>query len=164
MNAVVNKTAQWASDNKKTILIVSAVVLSVVVTIYFGKKIYRYVVSKINNAKIVNDSESHTGTNVTPTLQFGALVDRLFDAVYRFGTKEQEIYNVLNELRTQADWEALKRTWQTAIMSWPTLFRAGLFLGGTKATLIGTLYHELNSSELQQCRDILISHGITPDF
>lgn len=164
MNAVVKKSAKWASENKKTILIAAAVIVSVIVTLWLGKKVYHWAVSKINKIKIVNDSEEHTGTAATSTLQFNALVDRLFDAVYRFGTREDEIYNVLNELRTQADWEVLKRTWQESITSMPRITQVGLGIGGTKPTLIGTLYHELNRSELQECRDILISHGITPDF
>lgn len=164
MNAALKKTGKFLSDNKKTILILSAVVVSIIITIWAGKKVYRWVVSKLNETKIINDSEAHTGTTITPTLQFKSLVQRLFDAVYPIGTHEAEVYNVLNELRTQADWECLKRTWYDSIRNLPTITIVGLSLGGTKKSLIETLYKELSVSELDKCREILASKGITPDF
>lgn len=164
MNAALKKTGKFIADNKKTILIVSAVVLSIILTIWAGKKVYRWVVSKLNESKNITDAEEHTGTPVTPTLQFKSLMQRLFDAVYPIGTNEAEVYNVLGELRTQADWECLKRTWYDALRSLPTITQVGLSLGGTKTTLIETLYNELDASELARCRNILISNGITPDF
>ena len=155
---------KWADSNKKTIIIVSAVILSVVLTIWLGKKIFSWVSGMINETKIKNESENHTGTSVTSTLQFKSLVGRIFDAVYRLGTNEAEIYNVLNELRTQADWECLKRTWESFYNSLPKITRVGLLTGGTWPTLIGTLQHELTQSELQHCREILETKGIVPDF
>ena len=164
MNAAVKKTRKFIAGNKKTILIVSAVVLSIIITIWLGKKAYRWIVLKITATKNINAAEAHTGTPVTPTLQFKELVQRMFDAVYPIGTNEAEVYNVLRELRTQADWECLKRMWYDSITSLPTITQVGLSLGGTKSSLIETLYKELSASELQQCREILSGNSITPDF
>lgn len=164
MNTTLKKAGKFLEENKKTILIVSAVVVSIAITIWAGRKIYRFVVSKINETKNINDAEEHTGTTVTPTLQFNSLVQRLFDAMYPIGTNEAEVYNVLGELRTQADWECLKRTWYSSIISLPKITKVGLSLGGTKTSLVETLYNELNASELEQCRQILTSKGIAPDF
>ncbi len=155
---------KWADSNKKTILIVSAVILSVVLTIWLGKKIFAFVAKKLNQAKIKEDAETHTGSNVTVTLLFGSLVTRIIEAVKGVGTNEQEIYNVLGELRTQADWDALKRTWSAAFASLGKLQQLTLYVSGGRATLVTTLFAELSSSELQHCRDILTRNGITPDF
>lgn len=155
---------KWADSNKKTILIVSAVILSVVLTIWLGKKIFAFVAKKINQAKIKNDSENHTRTDVTGTLQFGSLVTRIIEAVKGVGTNEQEIYNVLGELRTQADWDALKRTWSAAYSGLGKLQQFVIYTSGCRATLSSTLFAELDASELQHCREILIANGITPDF
>lgn len=168
MNAKMKKTAastgKWINDNRKPLLIAAGVILAIALTIWVGKKIFSWVSGKINETKIINDSEDHTGTNVTSTLQFKSLAVRIYDAVYRFGTNEAEIYNVFNELRTQADWECLKRTWNSFFNSLPNITRAGLLLGGTWPSLIGTMQHELTQSELQHCREILQSHNIVPDF
>ena len=154
---------KWLSDNK-TIVIIAAIIVAIVATLWAGKKIYTWIASKINESKIRNDSEEHTGTSITNTLQFKLLVERIFDAVYRLGTNEDEIYNVLAELRTQADWECIKRTWSSFYTSLPRVTQVGLQLGGTYPTLIGTFQHELNAKEIQRCRDILTDKGITPDF
>lgn len=168
MKSELKKTMQsagkWVSDNKKPILIIVAVIVSIALTIWIGKKIYAWVVGKINEAKIVNDSEDHTGTSVTSTLQFKSLVVRLIEATRLWGTNENEIYNVLGELRTQADWEALKRTWVISYQNANKVAQLSFYIGGCQSTLIGTLYSELDESELQHCREILQSHGITPDF
>lgn len=168
MNTITKKTAQnagkWFADNKRTILIVVIVVVAILLTRWAGKKIFGFIADKINEGKIKNESEQHTGSSVTSTLQFGSLVNRLFEAMYKFGTNEDEVYNVLGELRTQADWECLKRTWSSFIQSQPKITQVGLIVGGTMPTLVGTLFKELNSRELQRCRDILAEKGIDPGF
>ena len=155
---------KWADSNKKTIIIVSAVIVSVVLTIWLGKKVFEFVAKKLNQAKIKNDSEDHTGSNVTGTLQFGSLASRIIEAVKGVGTNEQEIYNVLGELRTQADWEALKRTWAAAYAGLGKLAQFTLYAAGCRYSLTSTLFAELDSDELQHCREILTANGITPDF
>ena len=168
MNAKMKKTAEsagkWVADNKKVILIVAAVVVSFLLTIWAGKKIFSWITNKIDESKIENDSEDHTGTSMTQTLQFNNLVVRLVEATRLWGTNETEIYNVLNELRTQADWEALKRTWANSYSKMNQVAQMAFYIGGCKTTLIGTLYSELSESELQHCREILENHGIIPDF
>jgi hypothetical protein len=88
------------------------------------------------------------------------------NAVSGPGTNESEIYSVLAELRTQADWEYLQRYWENSMdkvnIGWGGLILSGMM--GIATTLIGTLKSELTKKELQHCRDILTENGITPGF
>ena len=157
------KTITKLFKEKRAIAIaLTVVVVLVVCWLVFGKNLWR----KIVNTKAMNDAESHTGTNVTPHLDFPRLRDRLFDAIAWPGTDEDEIYSVLVELNTQADWEYLQRYWENSMskqnIGWGGLILSGMM--GASVTLIGTLKSELNRKELQRCRDILEGKGIVPGF
>lgn len=164
MNTAVTNTGKWLVDNRKKVLIISAVIVAVIVTLWAAKKIYKWAANKISAAKLKNAAEEHTGTSVTSTIDWSSLFSRMLDAVYPLGTNEDEVYSVLGELRTQADWEVLKRAWTQWYTGLPTITQFGFRLGGTMPTLVETLYKELTSSELQHCREILEAKGISPDF
>ena len=99
-------------------------------------------------------------------MDFASLRDRIASAVSGPGTDEEEIYSVLSELRTQADWEYLQRYWENSMenanIGWGGLILSGML--GMATTLEATLKSELNKKELQRCREILEDHGITPGF
>lgn len=160
MNQTLKKTGKWLADHKKIILIVVAVIVAV----WIGRKAVEWFTRKANEVKIKNDAEQHTGTSVTSTMAFGDLINRLFFATWRIGTDEDEVYNVLGELRTQADWETLKRMFAEKFASANKVAQLNYITWGVRPTLIGTLNSELDGEELQHCREILQSKRIIPDF
>lgn len=145
-------------------VIIALVVVAVIVVCWFafGKQLWLNYV----NGKARDDAESYTGTNTTPAMNFAGLRDRLMNAVSGPGTNESEIYSVLAELRTQADWEYLQRYWENSMdkvnIGWSGLILSGMM--GIATTLIGTLKSELNRKELQRCREILAGKHIEPGF
>lgn len=147
---------------KGVIIAIAVIAVLVVCWFVFGKKLAR---NYINN-KTKTEAENYTGTNTTQNLNFAGLRDRLISAVSGPGTRETEIYNVLSELNTQADWEYLQRYWQISLskdnIGWGGLILSGMM--GVDSTLIGTLKSELTKKELQQCRDILTANNIQPGF
>lgn len=145
-------------------VIIALVVVAVIVVCWFafGKQLWLNYV----NRKTRDDAESYTGTNITPAMNFAGLRDRLMHAVSGPGTTESEIYSVLAELRTQADWEYLQRYWENSMdkvnIGWSGLILSGMM--GIATTLIGTLKSELDRKELQRCREILAGNHIEPGF
>lgn len=145
-------------------LVVALVVLVVLLVCWFvfGKQLWRNLVNKRSR----NESEVYTGTNTTQYMDFKSLRDRIVSAVSGLGTNESEIYAVLGELRTQADWEYLQRYWENSFdksnIGWGGIVLSGMM--GVATTLEATLHSELTKKELQHCRDILTAKGITPDF
>ena len=101
---------------------------------------------------------------VTSGINWNDLASRLlkaFQGPNSSNTDEAEVYGVLGSLRNQADWEYLKRYWS---MYYETIPGWRVFVGSLKKSLVVELKYELNESELEQCRTILESNGITPDF
>ena len=86
--------------------------------------------------------------------------------LYKYLNKKWQVYAVLGALRNQADWEYLKRYWTEYCNSLPWWQRLNDNLMNTTnyKSLVSALKYELDSGELQQCRDILLSKRITPDF
>lgn len=148
---------------QKPLFIALCVVVVLVVCWYvFGKDLWR---NYINN-KTKDESEGYTGTETTPYMNFAGLRDRLINAFSGFGTDEDEVYGVLSELKTQADWEYLQRYWENS-MSKKNIGWVGLVLGGMMGlatTLIATMKSELDKNELKKCRKILEDKDITPGF
>ncbi len=149
--------------NQKTLIVAIAVVVVLVVCWYvFGKDLWR----KFVNEKSKSDSENYTGTDTTPYMNFANLRDRIMSAVSGPGTDEDEIYAVLSELNTQADWEYLQRYWENSMskknIGWGGLILSGML--GAATTLKATLKSELDRKELQHCRDILSKKNIDPGF
>lgn len=145
-------------------IVIALVVVAILVLCWFafGKNLWR----KYINQRAMSESEHYTGSQTTPYLDFPSLRDRIASAVSGFGTNESEIYAVLSELRTQADWEYLQRYWENSMdkanIGWGGLILSGML--GMATTLEATLKSELNKSELQRCRDILEGNGIIPGF
>ncbi len=153
---------KFVKKNKALAVALAVVAVLVVCWFVFGKDLWR----KLANSKAKSDSENYTGTDTTPYMNFPGLRDRLFRAISGPGTDEDEIYSVLSELNTQADWEYLQRYWENSFdknnIGWGGVILSGMM--GASTTLIGTLKSELDKKELQRCREILKGKKITPGF
>lgn len=164
-------SVEWLSKPSHAITVAVLLVL-VVALVWFAVKKLKVAIHKWNSAPEPTVDQS----NLTPGLNFSELASRLWDATVGYhslgmaswfifnmptGTNETEVYAVLNTLRTTDDYLELKKQWKylyaekSAISSWITQ---------ANSTLPGTLVDELNAKELSRCRNILESHGITPDF
>lgn len=155
----------------KTLVIVAGVVLLVAAVLVILKKL-----NVIGSSGLKSDSEieSGTGTSITHSLDFYHLVERLWDATVSYhslpwvvswwptGTNEAEIYAVLSTLNSQADYMKLEKEWVNYYNSKSWLIRN--LDWQAHGTVPAVLKSELTGKELQQCRDILRSRDITPDF
>lgn len=150
---------KFFKKNKTTLLIALGVAAVLVVWI-----IVRNSTRRKDNEN--NNPETITGTSITPGIDFRELAERMLHAfIDRFGTDEDAVYAILNQLRTQADWVNLKRKYQEVWKDENWLAQGIHMLISMKTgNLAQDLKDELTNSELQQCRDILLSKGITPDF
>jgi len=150
---------KFFKKNKTTLLIALGVAAVLVVWI-----IVRNSTRRKDNEN--NNPETITGTSITPGIDFRELAERMLHAfIDRFGTDEDAVYAILDQLRTQADWVNLKRKYQEVWKDENWLAQGIHMLISMKTgNLAQDLKDELTNSELQQCRDILLSKGITPDF
>ena len=151
--------------NKKPILIAVGVIVAVVVVWIVWKRIK----NGLQNQADKEQAEENTGQSVTTSINWRDLAVRLrkaFGGPNSSGTDENEIYLVLGTLRNQADWEYLKRYWTSYCDSlpWWQSLNDVLMNGTNYKSLTASLIYELDSSELQTCRNILEQKGITPDF
>lgn len=163
-------TVEWLSKPSNAITVGVLLTIAVVVIVFVAKKVRASIIS------IKEKIEEPNPTNTTPGLNFNELVRRLWDATVNYhslgsasvlllnwptGTDEEEVYAVLGELRTQDDYTALKQAWRNYYDA-----ASGFTVWVTNAvsTLPGALSDELNSRELQRCRNILEAHNIVPDF
>lgn len=155
--------ADFVKKNKKSLLIsLGVVVVLVVVWVIVRRK-------KGIDTKEKDLAEQNTGQSITAGINWRDLADRLraaFSGPNASGTDEVEVYAVLGTLRNQADWEYLKRYWATYCDSLPWWKRLNDNLMNTSnyKSLVASLIYELSTIELQHCREILLSKGITPDF
>lgn len=160
---------KFLKKNQKPLLIALAVVVVLVVVWLIWKKIRSQKGLKTNS-----EIEASTGTPITASLDFYHLVQRLWNATVSYrslpilvswwpsGTNEAEVYAVLGTLSTPSDYMVLEKTWIEYFRqkSW---FVQNLSLQA-EGTIPAILRSELNARELQRCREILLSKGITPDF
>lgn len=154
---------KFVKKNKKMLLIALGVIVAAVVAWIVWKK------TKGVDTKDKELAEQATGQSITPGLNWNDLADRIrraFSGPSSSGTDEAEVYAVLATLRNQADWEYMKRYWTTYCDSLPWWKRLNdnLMNTGNYKSIIASLKYELSSGELQHCREILQSKGITPDF
>ncbi len=160
---------KFLKKNQKPLLIALGV-LAVVVVVWI-------VIKKRRNPqglKTESEIESSTGTNITSSLDFYHLAERLWNATVSYrslpiivswwptGTNEKEVYAVLECLNTQADYMMLENAWVNYYKqkSW---YVQHMNLQA-ESTVPAILRSELDANELQRCRDILTAKGITPDF
>ena len=154
---------KFLKKNQKPLLIALGVLaVAVVVWLVFRR-------SRGISADQQHLAEQNTGEHVTVSINWRDLAIRLrkaFSGPGSSSTDEAEVYAVLGVLRNQADWEYLKRYWTEYCNSLPWWQRLNDNLMNTTnyKSLVSALKYELDSGELQQCRDILLSKGITPDF
>lgn len=161
MSEVTKKATIFVKKNKRQLITALAAVLIIISITVVVRRIRR----KITVRALKKTSEQHTGTPVTDTLNHGELLVRLAYAMKGPGTNESEIYAVLGELRTQADWDLMQRRWSEAFMSESSLTRTIMrVVYGLRESLIATLKSEMTRKELDRCRKILSSKGITPNF
>ena len=159
--AAAKKTGVFLGKNKTTILIT----IGVLVIILIVWKTIKYVKKIISDKIAKSESEDYTGEQVSVSMQHGALAVRILYACKGPGTDEDEIYAVLGELRTSADWEYLQRKWRSAVMNLSKFQRTLAYsIYGIHADLISTLKSELTKKELDKCRGILKAKGINPGF
>lgn len=159
----ITKTIDYLSDPKKGITAAVLLVLAIVAVAFVWRKIKGLWTgsSGSSTVTILGDAaiEAGTGTSISSSIDFANLWLRLWDATYRIGTDEDEVFAVLGMLNSQADYMKLSQVWSRkwALLGWPLTEYIPM-------TLPGLLKSELNSSELLQARNILTSKGITPDF
>ena len=149
---------KFLKKNKKAIITAVIVIIVLVVLWKSGKKIWNYFDSKNDESQ----SESETGTSVTPGLNHRRLAQQIYTACKGGGTDENAIYSALSQLRTQADWELLQRRFAGVYeesSAWYHLLSTNI-----SSSLVATLQSELLQKELNKCRDILEDTGITPGF
>ena len=154
---------RFLKKNQKQLLVAAGVVLLLVVVWLLWRR------QRGVNTHDKQLAEENTGQQVTSSINWRDLAVRLrraFGGPNSSGTDENEIYLVLGTLRNQADWEYLKRYWTSYCNSLPLWQRLNdnLMNGTNYKSLIASLIYELDSSEIQKCRDILSVNGITPDF
>lgn len=155
----------------KTVLIIAGMVLLVAAILVILKKLN---VIGSDGYKTDSEIESGTGTSISHSLDFYHLVERLWDATVSYhslpwvvswwptGTNEEEVYAVLNTLNTQADYMKLEKEWVNYYNSKSWVIRN--LDWQAQGTVPAVLKSELTGKELQNCRNILITKGITPDF
>ena len=166
-----NEITKFIKKNK-TLFVVLGVVALVAVVIIILKKLN--MVGSGSGPKSDSEIESGTGSNITPSTDFYHLVERLWEATVGYhsvpwiitlwptGTNEDEVYAVLNSLNTQADYMKLEREWVNYYNTKSWVIRN--LDWQAQGTIPAVLKSELTKSELQKCRNILRSKGITPDF
>lgn len=158
-----NGITKFVKKNKTPLLVALGVVAVAVVVWLIWRK------SRGINTNHMQLAEENTGTTVTVSINWRDLAIRLrqaFSGPNASSTDEAEVYAVLGTLRTPADWEYLKRYWTEYCNSlrWWQRLNDNLMNTTNYKSLTSSLIYELDSSELQQCRDILLSKGINPDF
>lgn len=151
---------KFLKKNQKPLLIALGVLVVAVVVWLVVRNAARRKDSENNNPETI------TGTTITIGIDFRELAERMLHAfIDRFGTDEDAVYAVLDQLRTQADWVNLKRKYKEVWKDENWLAQGIHMLISMKTgNLVQDMKDELNNKELQQCRDILLSKGITPDF
>lgn len=82
-----------------------------------------------------------------------AVADRIYANISFSGDNEAGIFSALRDIRSSNDWLLVRQ--QFGVRSW------GLFGSGG---LDDILTDNLSSSELKQCRSILIANGVNPDL
>lgn len=157
-----SKITKFFEKNKTPLLVALGVIVVVIIIWLLRKK-------KGLDAEEIVLSEQYTGQNITSGMPWRDMATRLrkaFGGPNSSATDEDEVYNVLSMLRTQADWDYLKRYWITYYKSLPWYDRLHNFImnGSNNDSLVVLMKYELDDTELQLCRDILNAKGITPDF
>lgn len=163
--------ADFVKKNKKSLLIALGVlIIALAVRLVWRKKRGLGGV----RPKTVSEIESGTGYTVTPSTDFYRLAQRLWDATVAYhslpwfvywwpsGTNEEEVYAVLGVLNNQADYMMLEAAWVNYFKEQSFVVRN--FSLQAEGSVPAVLKSELTKSELQKCREILLSKGITPDF
>lgn len=113
-------------------------------TIYATKKAKGFL-SGLFSKNYASVIETEDGSMETyPRAQYYAWADRMHAAMRGFGTDESTIYNVLSQLRTQADWVALVRAFGTK----------------DKESLTEWLTGDLSESEISKVNKILSKVGV----
>lgn len=156
----ITQTIDYLSDSKKAITAAVLLILLIAVVAFLWKKISGLwkgtsLQSSIEDATI----QQNTNSQITNTLNFKQLAQRMWDATDRFGTDEAEVLAVLSCLQTQADYVKLCNAWSVLYEEkgfWRRLT--------AQSTLPGTLVSELSTGELMKARSVLTEKGITPDF
>lgn len=157
----MSKLTLFLKNNKKGIIAISISVIVLVIVLAIVKAIRSKTV-----AGQKEQAEQIGGASVSSDLNFDDMAKRLLKAFYQnFGTNEDEVYTVLGLLKNRSDWEYLKTAYN---VQWKAEGGVSIFVhtvfSWLSGNLITDLKSEMNNKELQQCRDILIAKGITPDF
>lgn len=165
-----NNITKFIKKNQKPLLIALGV-LAVAVVVWL---VLRKRNGGVFGPKTQSEIEQGTGSSVTSTLDFYRLAERLWDATVAYrslpwviswwptGTNEEEVYDVLGSLNSQADYMMLEATFANYYKEKSWVIR-NLSLQA-ESSIPAVLKSELTSSELQKCRNILTAKGITPDF
>jgi hypothetical protein len=151
---------KFFKKNKTTLLIAAGVVLLAIIVWVIVRRTRKGPTAQKEKV------EDLTGQQVTAGLNFDDLAKRMFTAWITFGTDENEVYSILDQMNNQADWEYLKARYEAYWDSLPMYeqFIHTTFGLGLLGVLVSDFRRELSKSELQHCRDILIGHGIEPGF
>lgn len=156
-------TLKLIKKHKVPLLVAAGVAVAVVAVWVVARK------TKGVDKKEKDEAEAFVGQAVTSGMNWKDMAVRLrkaFGGPNSSGTDEDEVYAVLGLLRNQADWEYLKRYWTQYCesLSWWQRLNDNLMNTSAYTSLTASLTYELDTRELQRCRDILSAKGITPDF
>lgn len=125
---------------------------------YFLYRIGSVLADKLNlsNAeKDIQDAEKAGQTPSYSSATYSQLADKIYAAVmYTWGTDEQAIYDVFNQMKTNLDVALLIKAFGKRRLEFST----------QEMELGGHLSNDLDSSEISKLNDILSSKGITYRF
>ena len=124
-----------------------------------------YVYSKAKNK---NKSESGgNGNTETPpkpdpneptVLPYKLMADELFESMNGYGTSESKIYNILNRLQKNTDWNTLVTAYGTRKLSSGA---GNIFVKDFNGNLPDSLRNELDNSEIKAVNQILSKIGVS---
>lgn len=162
---------EWLSNPRIAITVAALAAIAVVAFLILKKKLFngvKGITDKIAENRQDGKYEETTGSKLTEGLRYDDMCDRLWDAtVDKLGTDEDQVYQVLGTLLTQADYEKLCDHWRTYAESkswWKRNITGWGVLNGSVTSLEAVLVSELKDSELAKARRILNQKGINPKF
>lgn len=133
---------------KNALAIAIVVVVAAVLLWVFWEKISSGISGLIARRKQQSQNQANFGS-ATATTDFDTLAVQIYQAMRGWGTDEAAIERVLQQIRSNADWAALRVAY------------AKVNKDGTYSTLDSRIAFEGNANELARWRSILEANGVT---
>ena len=135
------ENVEWLSDPKIAITVAVLVLIGIGLVWFFWDKIKA---AFVGTKDAVKDKNLYGST--TETIDFDTLAQQLYQACKGWGTDEAAIDRVLGQIRTDADYAALRRAYAT---------------NDSRYSLDARLQSEGTKNELIHWRSILDANGVT---